>query len=119
MARRLERGDVCLHTFDRPDKERPVVIVTRSRSIHLLSRVTVVPVTSTIRGIPTEVLLDESDGMKKTCVANVHNIVTVDKNELGRRLTTLSSERMREICKALEFAFGCSAPQPLEASPLV
>jgi mRNA interferase MazF len=118
MARRLERGDVCLHRFGAPDKERPVVVMTRPLSIPRLSRVTVVPVTSSIRGTPAEVLLDESDGMKKACVANVYNIVTVEKREIGKRLTTLSPERMREICKALHFALACGGPQNYESEPI-
>ncbi|MCB9384356.1 MAG: type II toxin-antitoxin system PemK/MazF family toxin [Bryobacterales bacterium] len=119
MARRLERGDVCLHRFDPPDKQRPVVVVTRSQSISRLSRITVIPITSTIRGVPSEVFLDESDGMKAACVANVHNILTVGKQEIGKRLTKLSSERMRAICSALEFALGCRAQEPAETSHLI
>ena len=107
MARRLERGDVCLHRFAPPDKERPVVILTRSTAIAYLHRVTVAPIRSTIRGAPGEVFLDESDGMKGACVASLQNVVTVDKQAIGRRVTALGRERMHQICDALRFALGC------------
>jgi len=73
-----------------------------------LSAVTVAPITSTIRGVPSEVLLTEADGMKVRCAVNLHNIVTVSKGRLGRRVALLSSERLSEICAALGFALGCS-----------
>jgi mRNA interferase MazF len=68
----------------------------------------VAPITSTIRGVPSEVLLTEADGMKGTCAVNLHKIVTVSKAHLGRRVAVLSSERLREICGALAFALGCT-----------
>ena len=52
--------------------------------------------------------LTEADGMKGTCAVNLHNVVTVSKTHLGRRVAVLSSERLREICGALGFALGCT-----------
>ena len=101
------RGEVRLYRFSRPDKQRPVVVLTRESAVSYLSRVTVAPVTSTIRGVPSEVVLNETDGMKNPCAVNLHNLVTVEKNHLGRRVARLSSTRMTEICAALEFALGC------------
>ncbi len=72
-----------------------------------LSWVTVAPVTSTIRGVPSEVRLTEADGMKGPCAVNLHNLVTVSKQHLGRRVAMLSPERMSEVCAALAFALGC------------
>ena len=66
------------------------------------------PVTSTVRGVPSEVLLTEADGMKGPCAVNLHNVVTVSKAHLGRRVALLSSERLTEICAALGFVFGCA-----------
>jgi mRNA interferase MazF len=97
-----------LYQFAYPDKPRPVVVLTRESAIGYLSAVTVAPITSTIRGVPSEVLLTEADGMKGTCAVNLHNVVTVSKAHLGRRLAALSSERLREICGALAFALGCT-----------
>lgn len=108
MATAIGRGEVRLYQFTRPDKQRPVVVLTRESAIGYLSAVTVAPITSTIRGVPSEVLLTEEDGMKGTCAVNLHNVVTVSKAHLGRRVALLSSERLREICAALGFALGCT-----------
>lgn len=107
MAKRLERGDVYLHRFAPPDKERPVVILTRSSAIPYLIRVTVAPITSSIRGNPAEVYLDESDGMKGPCAVSLQNLVTIDKRALGKRVCKLGQGRMRGLCAALGFALGC------------
>jgi mRNA interferase MazF len=107
LAGRLERGEIRLHRFPSPDKERPVLVLTRSSAIPYLSRVTVAPITSTIRGVPSEITFGPEDGMKHPCAANLHNVVTVNQENLGRRLTQLSPRRMREVCVALAFALGC------------
>lgn len=65
--------------------------------------------TSTTRGVPSEVLLKEDDGMKTACAVNLHNAVTVSQDRLGKRVAQLSSARMHEICAALRFALGCDA----------
>lgn len=102
------RGEVRLYQFSRPDKRRPVLVLTRAGVIAHLSTVTVAPISSTIRGVPSEVVLTEDDGMKTSCAVNMHNLITVPKVRLGRRLTTLSSERLGQVCSALAFALGCS-----------
>jgi mRNA interferase MazF len=107
LAGRLEQGEIRLHRFPSPDKERPVLVLTRSSAISYLSRVTVAPITSTVRGVPSEVALGPEDGMKQACAANLHTVVTVNQENLGRRLTQLSPRRMREVCAALAFALGC------------
>jgi len=107
MAGRLARGEVRLYRFASPDKQRPVVILTRESAITLLSNVAVAQITSTIRGSISEVLLDESDGMKGPCAVNLHNTSTVPQRELGKFVAQLSPERMREVCAALRFSLGC------------
>ncbi len=107
MAGMIARGDVRLYRFARPDKETPVVVLTRSDLIDVLSSVTVAPVTRTIRDVPSEVHLTEADGMKTTCVINLHNVVTISKAQLGRRVAGLSPEKMEEVCRAMGFALGC------------
>ena len=107
MAGRLERGEIRLFRFARPDKHRPVLILTRDSTLQYLTRATVAPITSTIRGVPSEVALGLDDGMKQPCAVNLHNIVTVSRKDVGRRLARLSSTRMREVCTALDFALGC------------
>jgi mRNA interferase MazF len=101
------RGEVRLVRFPSPDKQRPVVVLTRGIAIPYLSSITVAPITTTIRGVPSEVILTEEDGMKHPCAVNLHNVLTVSKTLLGRRVTTLSSERLSEICAAIGFALGC------------
>lgn len=107
MAGGVARGDVRLYRFAVPDKRRPVVVLTRDSAIRYLSTVTVAPVTSTIRGVPSEVLLSEEDGMKGRCAVNLHNAVTVSQQRLGKRVGQLGPRRMSEICSALRFSLGC------------
>ena len=108
MAGRLERGEVRLYRFPSPDKERPVLILTRgSAALGYLARVTVAPITSTIRGVPSEVALGIEDGMRQPCAVNLHNVVTVAKDGLGRRVAQLGTDRLRQVCAALAFALEC------------
>lgn len=82
-------------------------MLTRDSAIAYLSTVTVAPITSAIRGVPSEVVLNEEDGMKTPCAVNLHHAITVSQNRLGKRVSQLSSLRMREICAALHFSLGC------------
>jgi mRNA interferase MazF len=107
VAGKIARGEVRLYRFAPPDKERPVVVLTRDSAIAYLANVTVAPITSTIRGVPSEVALGNEDGMKTLCVVNLHNPVTVSKERLGRRVAQLHPRRMSEICSALSFCVGC------------
>ena len=107
MATGVTRGDVRLYLFAPPDKRRPVVVLTRDSAIKYLTSVTVAPITSTVRGVPSEVLLDEDDGMKGRCAVNLYNIVTISQERLGRKVARLTSLRMAEICSALRFSLGC------------
>src|SRR5882762_3574452 len=92
-----------------PAKKRPALVLTRNSAIAYLSTVTVAPITSTIRGVPSEVVLNEEDGMKAPCAVNLHNAVTVSQQRLGRRVAQLSSARMNEVCAALRFSLGCDS----------
>jgi mRNA interferase MazF len=107
MAARVTRGDVRLFQFAPPDKKRPVVVLTRNSAIAYLSTVTVAPITSAMRGVPSEVVLDQDDGMKAPCAVNLHNAVTVSQSRLGKRVALLRTGRMNEICAALRFSLGC------------
>src|ERR1700722_2228972 len=107
VAEGIARGDIRLYRFAPPDKPRPVVVLTRDSAVAYLATVTVAPVTSTIRGVPSEVALDEADGMKAPCAANLHNAVTVSQGRLGKRVARLSGQRLTEVCAALRFALGC------------
>lgn len=92
--------------FKRPDKKRPVLVLTRTSILGYLGSVTVAPITSTVRDIPSEVLLTCDDGLKKECVVNLDHVQTVSKDKLGALITTLTSEKMRSVKKALLFALG-------------
>ena len=107
VAGAIAWGDIRLCRFAPPDKQRPVVVLTRETAIRYLSTVTVAPITFTIRGVPSEVVLSQDDGMKAPCAVNLHNVVTVMQSRIGRRVSHLSSRRMSEICAALRFSFGC------------
>jgi mRNA interferase MazF len=107
MAFRIERGDVRLYQFSVPDKKRPVLVLTRKSAIRYLSTVTVAPITSPIRGVPSEVVLAEEDGMKSPCAVNLHNTIKIAQNRLGKRVAQLNSTRMSQVCSALRFSLGC------------
>jgi mRNA interferase MazF len=102
----MKRGEVRWYRFARPDKNRPVVILTRDSALDFLGEVTVAPITSTIRDIPTEVLLTKEDGMPRDCAVNLDHIQTVSKAKIGPFITTLSPTRMSELRAALLFALG-------------
>ena len=102
----MNRGDVCWYTFKAPDKKRPVLILTRDSAIAVLNSVTVAPITSTIRGIPTEVVLTEDDGLPATCSANFDNLQTVPKSNIGDCIARLTARKMKEAGAAVSFALG-------------
>ena len=102
----MNRGDVCWYTFKAPDKKRPVLILTRDSAIGVLNSVTVAPITSTIRRIPTEIVLTEDDGLPSTCAANFDNIQTVPKSNIGDCIARLTMRKMKEAGAAASFALG-------------
>jgi mRNA interferase MazF len=102
----VNRGDVCWYTFKTPDKRRPVLILTRDSATVVLHSVSVAPITSTIRSIPTEVVLTEADGLPSMCVANFDNIQSVPKSNIGDRIAQLPGRKMKEAAAALSFALG-------------
>ena len=105
----MNRGDVCWYIFRAPDKKRPVLILTRDSAIAVLNSVTVAPITSTIRSIPTEVVLTREDGLPNTCAANFDNLQTVPKSNIGDRIARVTARKMEEARTALSFALGFDA----------
>jgi mRNA interferase MazF len=83
-----------------------VLILTRDSALGFLNSVTIAPITSTIRGIPTEVILTEEDGLPATCAANFDNIQTVPRRNIGERLARLTARRMKLAAAATSFALG-------------
>jgi mRNA interferase MazF len=102
----MKRGEVRWYRFSPPDKRRPVLLLTRDSALEFLGEVTVAPVTSTIRDIPTEVTLTANDGMPRDCAINLDHLQTVSRGKLGGLITTLAPERMGEVRSALLFALG-------------
>jgi mRNA interferase MazF len=102
----MRRGEVRWYRFSRPNKRRPVLILTRDSALDFLSDVTVAPITSTIRDIPTEVILGDIDGMPRECAVNLDYLQTVPQSNLGSLITKLSSDRMERVRSALFFALG-------------
>jgi mRNA interferase MazF len=102
----VTRGEIRWYRLAPPDKRRPVLVLTRTSIIPHLGEVTVAPVTSTIRGIPTEVPLSPADGVPRHCAVNLDHLQTVPRDRIGTVLATLSASRMAEVRAALLFALG-------------
>ena len=102
----MKRGEIRWYKFKAPDKKRPVLILTRDSIMEYLYDVTVAPITSTIRNIPSEVLLSKNDGMPKDCVINFDHIQTVSKGEIGLLIASLSLEKLQEVREAILFALN-------------
>ena len=107
MAERLNRGEIWLLELPRPDKRRPVLILSRPSLIPLLHTVTVAAITSTLRGSPTEVELGIPEGLKQASCVNLCNLFTVHQSELSNFVGTVSREKMKEVCRALAIACAC------------
>jgi mRNA interferase MazF len=102
----VSRGDVCwLELADAG--RRPVCVLTRDNAIPRLANVVVALITRTVRGIPSEVPLDEADGMPGECAITLDNLRTVPKALLTERITRLSGVRINEACRALALATAC------------
>jgi len=100
----MKRGEIRWYQFKAPDKKRPVLILTRNSILEYLSEVTIAPVTSTIRNIPSEVFLTSIDGMPMNCVINFDHIQTVSRDRIGSLITTLPPEKLKEVRRAIDFA---------------
>lgn len=110
MAGRINRGEIWLYSFRPPDKRRPVLVLSRQQVIPLLHTVMVAPITSTIRGAPSEVALGVAEGLKHDSAVNLDHVQTVEQARLERRLGSLSADKMQAVCRALAVAAGCDAP---------
>lgn len=102
----MKRGEIRWYKLNHPDKKRPVLVLTRDSIIEYLGEVTVAPVTSTIRHIPSEVPLGRGDGLAKDCAVNCDHIQTVPQAKLGGLITTLPASKLSEVRQAIQFALG-------------
>ncbi len=105
---RPRRGEIWHHRFKAPDKDRPVVILTRQSVLPLLRTAMVAPVTSTIRGVPSEVIVGVDEGLKRDSAINLDHVQTVEQRLLHRYVGSVREGTMREICRALALATGCA-----------
>lgn len=103
----MRRGDIWRYRFKAPDKLRPVVVLSRPDVIGLLHTVMVAPVTSTIRGAPSEVAVGVTERLKHPSAVNLDHVQTVEKARLTGYVGSLAPEKMRAVCRALAIAVGC------------
>lgn len=89
------------------DKRRPVLIVTRSDAIPVLTWVVVAPVTRTVRSIPTEIALGQDEGLAEPCAASFDNLQPIRRSFLAGRAGSLGETRRAELCRALSALADC------------
>lgn len=100
----MKHGEIRWYKFVKPDKKRPVLILTRDSVINYLGEITIAPVTTTIRNIPSEVSLSKEDGMPRECAINCDHLQTVSKKKIGSRIISLTPDKMDDVGKAIKFA---------------
>jgi len=100
----MRHGEIRWYKFANPDKKRPVLILTRDSVLEYLGEVTVAPITSTIRNIPSEVFLSSADGMLQDCAVNCDHLQTVQKRKIGSLITSLTPAKMTAVGRAIRFA---------------
>ena len=100
----MKHGEIRWYKFVRPDKKRPVLILTRDSVLEYLNEVTIAPITSTVRNIPSEVFLTKADGMLRDCAVNCDHLQTVPKGKIGPLITSLLPAKMVDIGQAIRFA---------------
>lgn len=101
----MKRGDIRWYKFMAPDKKRPVLILTRNSIIEYLGEITIAPLTSTIRDIPSEVFLSkEENGLMRDCAINCDHLQTVSKAKIGTLIATLGADKMHQVRNSIQFA---------------
>ncbi len=107
----MHRGEVWWADLPAPAGRRPVLLLSREEAYAVRELVIVASVTTRVRGIPTEVVLDKRDGLPKRCVANVDILTTIPKKSLSSRITALSDSKLGAVEHALRFALGLESPK--------
>jgi mRNA interferase MazF len=98
---------VWLYDFKPPDKLRPVLVISRAEAIEFLHTVVVAPITTTVRGLPSEVVVGEDEGLKHRCAVNLDHLQTVEQARLKRFVGSLKPAALKQVCTALAIALGC------------
>ena len=102
----MERGEVRWAELSAPFGRRPVVLVSRDEAYSVRRRVAVVEVTTTVRGLATEVALGRRDGLPGRCVANADGVHTIVTERIGERMAWLRPDRVDQLDRALRFALA-------------
>ena len=102
----MRRGEIWWAQLPAPAGKRPVILVSRDAAYAVKSSLTVIEVSTTVRGIDSEVPLGTRDGLPKKCVANADNVVTIPKIWLTERLSALRPDKLRAVDRALAFSLG-------------
>lgn len=106
MERRLTRGEVWLAQVGR--RNRPVLVLTRNEVLDVRALVTVAEVTTSIRGLASEVAIDYAEvGLERPSVVNCDGIHTVAQDSLSTHVGEVGNETMRKVCSAITYALGC------------
>ena len=100
----MKRGEIRWYKFTRPDKKRPILVLTRTSVLEYLGEVTIAPITTTVRDIPSEVYLSTADGMPRDCAVNCDHLQTVSRGKIGSLITTLPAGKMDTVSRAVRFA---------------
>ncbi|MBI4285721.1 MAG: type II toxin-antitoxin system PemK/MazF family toxin [Chloroflexi bacterium] len=102
----MKRGEIWWAELEPPAGRRPVLLLSRAEAYSVRELITVAPVTTRVRHIPSEVPLSLEDGLPKPCVVNLDTITTIAKVSLRERLTALNAEKQKAVEVALHFALG-------------
>ena len=94
----------------RLDKTRPALIMTREAARAAMTKVTVAPVTTTIKGLSSEVPMGPDNGLDHDCVVALDNVITVPVNVLGRTVGYLSAEQEAQLARAVVLAYDLELP---------
>ena len=102
----MRRGEIWWAEQPAPVGKRPVLLLSRDEAYHVRNAVTVAQITTTVRNIPVEVVLDKKDGLPQACVVNLDTITTIRKAVLTKRICALRAEKIHAVDKALKFALA-------------
>ncbi len=94
----------------RLDETRPALILTREAARAAMTKVTVAPITTTIKGLSSEVLVGPGNGLDHDCVVALDNVITVPVNQLGRTVGYLSAEQEAQLGRAVVLAYDLELP---------
>jgi len=100
----MKHGEIRWYKFVWPDKKRPVLVLTRDSVLDYLGEVTIAPITTTVRNIPSEVFLSKADDMPQDCAINCDHLQTVSKAKIGPLIASLPPSKMIDVGRAIRFA---------------